>query len=95
LHQIDLLNRLIEDTKPWELARTDDPKLDAILATLAQNCVVIAWLLAPFLPETAEKIAANFGTSIAAINYDTLTSEPHTVGRKVAPTDPLFPRLLS
>ena len=49
-------NRYIEETKPWELAKTNPEQFEAVMCKLLDDLAHIASLLAPFLPETAEKI---------------------------------------
>lgn len=52
---IDLCNKYINDTKPWE--EKDKEKLKTILYNLAESLRVIAILIKPFMPETSRKIA--------------------------------------
>ena len=49
-------NKFVNDEKPWELAKTGDPKLNSILTVLCEAIKVIAFGIAPFMPETANKI---------------------------------------
>jgi methionyl-tRNA synthetase len=49
-------NKYIEDTKPWELAKTDVAKFEEVMQKLLQDIALIGQLLKPFLPETSEKI---------------------------------------
>jgi methionyl-tRNA synthetase len=49
-------NRYIEEQKPWELAKTDQGAFEEVLKKLLNDLVHIAQLIAPFLPETSEKI---------------------------------------
>lgn len=49
-------NKYIEDEKPWELVRTNSEKFEAVMKKLLEDLGNIAVLLAPFLPETAERI---------------------------------------
>jgi methionyl-tRNA synthetase len=59
--QIRGLNQYIEETKPWEVAKTDDKAhLQEVLAYQVGSIIEIADLLVPFLPTTAEKIKAIF-----------------------------------
>jgi methionyl-tRNA synthetase len=59
--QIRAQNKLIDEKKPWELAKTDrKPELQKLLTELVQNIVSISESLDPFLPETAAKIRAIF-----------------------------------
>ncbi|MDR1969899.1 MAG: methionine--tRNA ligase, partial [Candidatus Nomurabacteria bacterium] len=49
-------NQFIDENQPWQLAKTDHEKLEDVMTTLWQNLLDIANYLAPFLPETAQKI---------------------------------------
>lgn len=76
-------NRLVEATKPWELARREKAgdevageRLDAVLTTLVSSCRTIARELTPFLPAGSAKLATQLGE-----------------GRLVATPQPVFPRL--
>lgn len=53
-------NVYIDETKPWELAKSDKERLGVVLNELWGDMALIARLLAPFLPGTAEKIAKVF-----------------------------------
>lgn len=50
-------NRYIDETKPWELVKTDQSKFDEVITKLLSDISDIAFSLAPFMPETAEKIS--------------------------------------
>lgn len=54
--QVRGLNRYIEETKPWEIAKTDTQHLRDVLAYQVSALLQIAELLHPFLPQTAETI---------------------------------------
>jgi methionyl-tRNA synthetase len=58
--KISELDRFINDEKPWELAKTDLDRLKSVLAHCIDNIQEIAILLAPFMPETSEKILEQF-----------------------------------
>lgn len=49
-------NKTIDQTKPWSLQKTEPEQVKKILAQLAAQMYVIALKLAPFMPETADKI---------------------------------------
>jgi len=70
-------NRYVERVRPWELARSGSPTLDAVLGTLLATCRALGELLAPFLPDAAARIVAQ--------------CTPDPSGRLPAP-EPLFPR---
>ena len=88
------LNKLVTDTKPWELAKDDAnaAQLDRVLYTLADGLRATAVALAAYLPETSPRILEALGQP------DDLSWENVAVGKTV-PTggieaaQPLFPRL--
>ncbi len=55
------LNQLVEEEKPWVLAKSDRAQLEKVLAHLAGDLRQIATLLEPFLPKTASEIKRVFG----------------------------------
>ncbi len=59
--QVRGLNQYIEEEKPWELAKQQDPgHLREVLAYQVSSLLSIANLIEPFLPGTAEQIKAIF-----------------------------------
>ena len=60
---LDAGNLYINDTAPWNLAKTDEGKkrLATVLYNSAEACRVIAILIAPFMPETADKMMEQLG----------------------------------
>jgi methionyl-tRNA synthetase len=63
---IGALNRYIDVTQPWALARRpadERPRLDRILLTLADGLRWLGIVLEPFVPEAAGKIRAALGMS--------------------------------
>lgn len=59
-------NKYIDETQPWVLAKSQEQKdrLSTVLYNLVEGIVIGASMLEPFLPETAEKIAAQLNTSL-------------------------------
>jgi len=57
-------NKYIDETMPWALAKEEDKKsrLETVLYNLIESITIGASLLAPFMPETAEKILAQLNT---------------------------------
>ncbi|RJR31611.1 methionine--tRNA ligase [Candidatus Parcubacteria bacterium] len=54
-------DKLINDTKPWILAKENrTEELENVLAQAADNILSIAFNLQPFMPESAEKIIRQF-----------------------------------
>lgn len=63
--QVKGLNQYIDETKPWEIAKSrDESHLREVLAYVAGSLLEIATLVYPFMPETAEKIQSVFGTGV-------------------------------
>ncbi len=54
------LNQYLEEEKPWALAKTDVNQLGEVLHHAVADLIQIAMLLMPFMPVTAQKIAATF-----------------------------------
>jgi len=95
-------NRYIDATAPFKLAKTDLEACKAVLVNLAEAIRVIAILIKPFLPGTAEIFyrAFNFeeAQAWATVGYEAAT-HPSKVELKVtAPLEagkpkPLFPKI--
>ena len=59
-------NKYIDETEPWVLAKEEAKadRLSTVLYNLVEGITIGASLLQPFMPETAEKIAAQLNTSL-------------------------------
>ena len=57
-------NKYIDETEPWVLAKNEDDRdrLNTVLYNLVESISVGATLLAPFMPETSEKILKQLNT---------------------------------
>ena len=66
------LNKYIDETEPWILGRDEAKKerLSTVLYNLVEGITMGVSLLAPFMPETAEKTVNMLGTKIR--DFDTL-----------------------
>ena len=55
-------NKYIDETMPWALAKKeeDKPRLETVLYNLVESIAIGACLLEPFMPETSERILAQF-----------------------------------
>ncbi len=49
-------NKYVNDMRPWELAKTDEKRLNVVLTVLCESIRSIAFGLAAFIPDTARKI---------------------------------------
>lgn len=88
-------NKYIDETAPWVLAKDEEQKdrLSQVLYNLVESIAIGASLLHSFLPETAEKIAAQLNTGLRA--YEELDKFGlYESGKKVvAQPEILFARL--
>ena len=59
-------NKYIDETEPWVLAKDPEKadRLSTVLYNLVEGIVIGASLLEPFMPETAQRIAAQLNTSL-------------------------------
>lgn len=89
------LNKYIDETEPWVLARDEakSDRLATVLYNLSEGIMMATSLLAPFMPETADRISEQLCTGL--YDFETLGEFGQFVsGTKVDP-DPaiLFARL--
>nr|MBQ8253792.1 methionine--tRNA ligase [Lachnospiraceae bacterium]MBQ8253822.1 methionine--tRNA ligase [Lachnospiraceae bacterium] len=65
-------NKYIDETEPWVLAKDEAKKdrLATVLYNLVESITIGASLLAPFMPETADKVVAQLNTKIR--DFETL-----------------------
>jgi methionyl-tRNA synthetase len=94
---VEVANRRVEEVRPWDLARRErdgDPRsrLDRALWDLAEALRLVAEALRPFLPRTAEAIAAQLGVGLAPSWAQGLRWGGLGEGTRVGAATPLFPR---
>jgi methionyl-tRNA synthetase len=101
---LDTANRYIQNTEPFKLIKTDRDACRVVLANLADAIRVIAILIKPFLPATAEIFykSFNFGEVEAweVVEYNSIsTTASRTVDWNVTAElvdgkpQPLFPKI--
>ncbi len=95
---INKTNKYIDTASPWALAKEEKKdELATVMYALAETIRIIAVLISPFMPETAEKILAQLGIEK---RVDELTLEDLTAWGKIKPgtrltkEKPLFPRII-
>ncbi|MDO5398970.1 MAG: methionine--tRNA ligase [bacterium] len=91
---VDRANKYIDETTPWILAKNeaDKPRLGTVLYNLIDTIRIIAALLKPYMPETADKIAAQINAD--ALDYENAKTFGVTkAGTKVNEAVPLFARI--
>lgn len=87
-------NQYVDQTAPFKLAK--DPaqaaRLDAVLYTLAETCRVLAVMLWPYLPHTAERIYQQLGLSDSPACFAAVSWGGLPPGHLIGEPAPLFPR---
>jgi methionyl-tRNA synthetase len=88
------LNRLVERSKPWELAKDEARRaeLDTVLYDLVDGLRSVAVALSPYLPATGPAILGALGQS-ADVGWDRVRSGGVTPASGIEPAPPLFPRV--
>ncbi|MGA2331065.1 MAG: methionine--tRNA ligase [Syntrophales bacterium] len=95
---INVTNKYIVAQEPWALAAQDaviKPRLETVIYNLLESLRIIAILVSPFMPGSAEKITDQLGiTNAAAQNFDSIRSWGGlTHGNSLKRSDALFPRV--
>jgi methionyl-tRNA synthetase len=87
-------NQYVEETAPWKLAK--DPaqagRLDNVLHDLAESVRLMALLLTPVMPVTAETIRAQLGIPSSAVSLAQARWNQLPAGVKPGTLAPLFPK---
>ncbi|PLX88332.1 MAG: methionine--tRNA ligase [Desulfuromonas sp.] len=91
-------NKYIDETAPWALAKDDSQKerLGTVMYNLLEAQRLIALLVAPFMPDTAEKmleILGCDGKDVTLDGHDSWGGLP--AGTEINKAQPLFPRIES
>lgn len=90
-------NKYVDETKPWILAKDEikKPELNRVLYDLAESMRIIAILICPFMPDTAEKIwqQLNIGEKVVDSSIDECQWGKLPLGLKVNKPEQLFPRI--
>lgn len=95
---ISRLNKYIDETMPWALAKDEAHKerLGTVMNMLCEGLYKIAFLIAPYMPESAKKIYVQLGFNIDVENLrisEILTWNKFEVGHKLGEASPIFPRI--
>jgi methionyl-tRNA synthetase len=88
-------NRYIVAREPWRLAKDDNRRaeLETSLYVPADTLRVIAELLRPFMPQTAERMLVMLGQTPAPASWASLQAGTLAPGIELGPVAPLFPRI--
>jgi methionyl-tRNA synthetase len=85
------LNRYVEETRPWDLAKEESggDRLDQALYTLAEGLRVLTLLLVPYLPETSERLL----TALGEQGRELSELGERRGGQRIERPPPLFPKI--
>lgn len=83
---ISLLDTYVQDYEPFKLIKTDEERTHAMLWQLLVGIEMVAYMLLPFMPETAAKIAL-------ALGIDAPLAHPERTAYAVKKGEALFPRI--
>ena len=88
------LNRYVEQTKPWEIAREPERagELAQVLYGLADGLRVVAVALAAYTPDTSERILTSLGQPVE-LAWENVAPGRTVAASGIAATEPLFPRV--
>jgi methionyl-tRNA synthetase len=85
------LNRYVEETRPWELAKheSEAARLDQVLYSLAEGIRVLALTLHAYMPETTGRLLE----ALAEGNRELDAFGARAGGQRTERIEPLFPKL--
>ena len=89
-------NKYIDETAPWVLAKDEGnaPRLSRVMYNLCEALRHISIMLAPFLPDTSDKIAAVLGLSEEQRTWQSLEKWGGLCATaEIGKTEPIFPRI--
>lgn len=89
-------NKYIDETAPWVLAKDEGnaPRLGRVMYNLCEALRHISVMLAPFLPDTSDKIAAVLGLSDGQRTWQSLEKWGGLCATaEIGKTEPIFPRI--
>jgi methionyl-tRNA synthetase len=91
-HRVRRLNRYVEETAPWQLARAPEAadQLEQTLASLAEGLRAVSVLLYPYMPATVERLLIALGAP--DVRYEAALFAERGSGLPVQALEPLFPR---
>jgi methionyl-tRNA synthetase len=85
-------NKYLDETAPWKSIKSDAALTKRSLYTVFQGLKFLGIVLAPFLPDTAEKIATMLGLTAEERSWHH-ASLPYAAGRPLIEPQILFPRI--
>lgn len=85
-------NRYFQDSKPWELVKTDKERAGTVLAILANQVKDIGILIEPHLPNTSDSIFKQLNLDVSERIWEGI-GNPLPEGHQIGSPKPLFRKL--
>ena len=94
-NHVTLCNKFLQEQEPWMLAKQEgnEAQVAASLQHSAETCAHIAYYLAPFIPDSAEKILTQLQLSLDGVKVSELAWGLLPDGHEVSKPKPVFPRI--
>ncbi len=91
---VDRANQYVEQTAPFKLAKQEDQadRLNEVLYNLAESCRILAVLLWPVIPDTAEKLFEQLALGGSPADFSLAQWGGLAKGHTCNKPTPLFPR---
>ncbi|MBA3046910.1 methionine--tRNA ligase [Patescibacteria group bacterium] len=97
-NEIKFLDGYITENKPWAMIKNKDEKVGGIMYNILERIRIIAWMILPFMPETAEKIWTQLGIDPAEEMKQDFKKAAEwgglKPGTKIKKGEVLFPRVM-
>lgn len=93
---INKANKYIEDSKPWQLKKTDEQSLKTVIYNLLEVLRIVSVAVSSFIPKTAAEMLSQLGLKdhLSGDEFDELFKWGKLeVDKSVSKADPLFPRI--
>lgn len=91
---LNFANQYIDETKPWQVAKTDPTQVHVILYHLLELIRHVSLMLSPFMPNTAKKIQDALHMEDEKLYPEAIQWGGLKEGTTVTKIDVLFPRLV-
>jgi len=95
LSYVDFLNKLVDDEKPWALAKTDQERLKVVIYNLLEGIRQVGVMIKPIMPVIAGKIEAMFEVNVSGdlILEELMRFGELKAGKLISKPAILFPKL--
>jgi methionyl-tRNA synthetase len=90
---ISAANRYVDAQAPWELRKSDPPRMATVLYVLAETIRRLGILVQPFMPQSAAHILDQIAVPEDARNFDALDTAL-VPGTALPKPSPVFPRFI-